>query len=304
MTGSRGGARVPATGGGGRRFGSEPMKVFRDDGAIGAVCSLAASISIAAAMALIVILLVEARGVLDSGFLVAAPSRFAGQAGVGPALAGTLWITLLSAVLACPVGVGAAVYFAEYAPRTRATFAIESAVTNLAGVPPVVFGVAGLALFVRGLGLGSTILAGGLTLAMLTLPTVVVTSREAIRQVPHGVRTAAYALGAARWEVIRRQVLPAAAPGIVTGAALALARTAGAAAPLLVIGAASFITYTPGTPGDPLTALPTQVFTWSARSQTDFAALAAGAAVVLLALVLVLHLAGLALRRRLSGAAR
>lgn len=279
------------------------MKRFRHHGPVSAAGSVAASVTLATAMTLIAILLVEARGVLDFGFLLGTPSRFAAQAGIGPALAGTLWLTLLTAALACPVGVGAAVYFEEYAPRTRAMLAIESAVANLAGVPPLVFGVAGLALFVRGLGLGSTVLAGGLTLAMLALPTVLVTSKDAIRQVPPGVRAAAYALGATRWEVIRRQVLPAAAPGIVTGLTLALARAAGAAAPLLVIGAASFITYAPGTPGDPLTSLPTQVFAWSAPSQPGFTALAAGAGVVLLALLLVLHLAGLALRRRLAGAA-
>ncbi|MDE2654479.1 MAG: phosphate ABC transporter permease PstA [Gemmatimonadota bacterium] len=280
------------------------MKGFRNHGLIGSVCSFAAAITLAAAATLIVILLVQAGGVLDFGFLVGTPSRFAAQAGVGPALAGTLWLTLLTAALACPVGVGAAVYFAEYAPRTRAVQAIESAVSNLAGVPPLVFGVTGLALYVRGLGLGPTVLAGGLTLAMLALPTVVVTSKEAIQQVPAGVRAAAYALGATRWEVLRRQVLPAAAPGILTGVTLALARTAGAAAPLLVIGAASFITYAPATPGDLLVALPTQVFAWSARSQPGFAALAAAAGVVLLALLLVLHLASLLLRRRLAGAAR
>ena len=280
------------------------MKSFRGHGLIGSVCGLAAALTLAAGMTLIVFLFVEARGVLDFGFLLRAPSRFAAQAGVGPALAGTLWLTLLTAALACPVGIGAAVYFAEYAPRTRSMLAIESAVTNLAGVPPLVFGVAGLALYVRGLGLGPTILAGGLTLAMLALPTVLVTSREAIRQVPPGVRAAAYALGATRWEVIRGQVLPAAAHGIVTGVTLALARTAGAAAPLLVIGAASFISYAPATPGDLLTALPSQVFAWSARSQPDFAALAAAAGVVLLALLLLLHLMGLALSRRFAGATR
>lgn len=280
------------------------MKAFRDHGATGAVCSLAAAVTLAAAIALILILVVEARSVLDFGFLLDTPSRFAAQGGVGPALAGTLWLTLLAAALACPVGVGAAVYFEEYARRSRVMSAFESAVTNLAGVPPVVFGVVGLAVFARGLGLGSTVLAGGLTLAMLALPTVVVTTRQALRQIPPGVRAAAYALGATRWLVIRRQVLPAAAPGIVTGATLALTRTAGAAAPLLVIGASSFITFVPGTPTDPLTALPTQVYAWSARPHQDFAALAAGAGVVLLALAFLLHLAGRALSRRLEGAVR
>ncbi len=280
------------------------MKAFRHQGPVSAVCSVGASITLAAALILLAILLVQAWDLLDFGFLLGTPSRFAAQAGAGPALAGTLWLTLLTAALACPVGIGAAVYFEEYAPRTRTMAAIQSAVTNLAGVPPLVFGVAGLALYVRGLGLGPTVLAGGLTLAMLALPTVIVTAKGAIRQVPQDVRAAACALGATQWEVIRRQVLPAAAPGIVTGLTLALTRTAGAAAPLLVIGAASFITYAPATPGDRLTALPTQVFAWSTRSQPDFAALAAGAAVVLLAFLLLLHLAGLALRHRLAGASR
>ena len=280
------------------------MKKFPHDGTVCGICAIAAAVTLAAATTLIVVLLVQARGVLDPGFLLGAPSRLSAQAGIGPALAGTLWLTLLTAALACPVGVGAAVYFAEYAPRNRAISVIEAAVTNLAGVPPVVFGVAGLAVFVRGLGLGPTVLAGGLTLAMLALPTVLATSKEAIRQVPADLRAAAYALGATRWVVIRRQVLPAAAPGIVAGLTLALTRTAGAAAPLLVIGAASFITYAPTSPGDPLTALPTQIFAWSARSRPDFTALAAGACLVLLALLLVLHLAGLSLRRRLARAAR
>ena len=279
------------------------MKAFRHQGPVSAACSMGASITLGAALILIAILLVQARGVLDFGFLLGTPSRFAALAGVGPALAGTLWLALLTGALAFPVGIGAAVYFEEYAPRTRTVAAIESAVTNLAGVPPLVFGVAGLALYVRGLGLGPSVLAGGLTLAMLALPAVIVSARQAIRQVPQDVRAAAHALGATRWEIVRRQVLPAAAPGIMTGLTLALARAAGAAAPLLVIGAASFVTYAPATPGDRLTALPTQVFAWSARSQPDFAALAAAAAVVLLGLLLVLHLAGLALRRRLAGGA-
>ena len=264
-------------------------------------CRLAAALTFAAAAALAGVLLYQAAGVLDFGFLAGAPSGSAAQAGVGPALAGTLWLAFLTAALSFPVGVGAAVYFEEYAARNRVMLLIESAVTNMAGVPPVVFGVAGLALFVQGLGLGPTIFAGGLTLALLALPTVVVTSRAALRQVPRGVRAAAYGLGATRWQVIRHQVLPAAAPGIVAGLALALTRTVGAAAPLIVIGAAAFVSHAPGSPGDALTALPALVFSWSTRSQPDFAALAAGAAVALLLVILLLNLGALVLRRRLAG---
>ena len=280
------------------------MGTLRRHGPIGAVCGLAAAAVLAAFLLLIAILLAEAWPVLDPGFLVDAPSRFADRAGVGPALAGTLWISFLTAAIAFPTGLGTAVYLEEYAPRTRMTGAIESAISNLAGVPSVVYGVVGLALFARGLGLGASILAGGCTLAALALPTVIVASRSAIRAVPKGLRIAAYGLGATRWQVIRHQILPAAAPGVLTGCCLALTRAMGEAAPLLVIGAAAFITFAPGAPGDPLTSLPTQVFAWTARSQEDFAALAAGACVALLLVLLAINLVALAVRHRLRGVKR
>ena len=280
------------------------MGTLRRHGPIGAVCGLAAAAVLAAFLLLIAILLAEAWPVLDPGFLVDAPSRFADRAGVGPALAGTLWIAFLTAAIAFPTGLGTAVYLEEYAPRTRMTGAIESAISNLAGVPAVVYGVVGLALFARGLGLGASILAGGCTLAALALPTVIVASRSAIRAVPKGLRIAAYGLGATRWQVIRHQILPAAAPGVLTGCCLALTRAMGEAAPLLVIGAAAFITFAPGAPGDPLTSLPTQVFAWTARSQEDFAALAAGACVALLLVLLAINLVALAVRHRLRGVKR
>ena len=154
---------------------------------------------------------------MDPGFLLEGPSRLADRAGIGPALAGTLWLVLLTAAVAFPIGIGTAIYLEEYAPRGRVTAAIGSALASLAGVPPVVYGVAWLALFVRGLGMGPSILAGGCTLAALALPTVIVTSRAAIQAVPDGMRLAAYSLGATRWHVIRGEVLPAAAPGILTG---------------------------------------------------------------------------------------
>ena len=280
------------------------MGTLRRHGPIGAVCGLAAAAVLAAFLLLIAILLAEAWPVLDPGFLVDAPSRFADRAGVGPALAGTLWIAFLTAAIAFPTGLGTAVYLEEYAPRTRMTGAIESAISNLAGVPSVVYGIVGLALFARGMGLGASILAGGCTLAALALPTVIVASRSAIRAVPKGLRIAAYGLGATRWQVIRHQILPAAAPGVLTGCCLALTRAMGEAAPLLVIGAAAFITFAPGAPGDPLTSLPTQVFAWTARSQEDFAALAAGACVALLLVLLAINLVALAVRHRLRGVKR
>ena len=272
----------------------------RERDVIGTACGLAAGAVLAAFVVLAVLLLNEARVAMDPGFLLEGPSRLADRAGIGPALAGTLWLVMITVALAFPVGVGTAIYLEEYAPRGWLTAAIGSAVASLAGVPSVVYGVAGLALFVRGLGMGPSILAGGCTLAALALPVVIVTSRAAIRAVPDGVRLAAHALGATRWQVVRGEVLPAAAPGILTGSCAAFTRTAGEAAPLLVLGAVSFMTFAPRGPGDPLTSLPTQIFAWTTRSQQDFVAVAAGAAVALLLALLVMNLAALALRRRMG----
>ncbi|MDE2784501.1 MAG: phosphate ABC transporter permease PstA [Gemmatimonadota bacterium] len=259
-------------------------------GPIGAMGVAAALVTMAALILLTGVLLVEAREVLDWRFFLYPPSRVAAEGGVGPALAGSLWLTLLVAAVAVPLGVGTAVYLAEYAPPGRLVKAVESGLTNLAGVPSVVYGIAGLALFVRGLGLGPSILAGALTLTALTVPLVVVNCRKALRAVPDEFRWAAFGLGASRWQVVRDQVLPAAAPDIVAGCCAALLRAVGAAAPLLMLGAVSFTTFAPGSPYDPLTALPTQIFAWAARPQEGFLALAAGASVALLLLMAAMHL--------------
>lgn len=255
----------------------------------------------AAFLAMATVLVVKAWSAIGPGFLFDSSSRVADRAGIGPALAGTLWLAVLTAAFAFPVGVGTAVYLEEYAPSSGLAAAVGGAVANLAGVPSVVYGVAGLAIFVRGMGMGPTLLAGGCTLAALALPTVIVTARTAIRAVPRGLREAAFSLGATRWQVVRGQVLPAAAPAIVTGSCAAFTRAAGEAAPLLVLGAASFMTFAPRTPADPLTSLPTQVFAWSARSQQDFAAVAAGAGVALLLLLLAMNLGARAVHRRVQG---
>ena len=280
------------------------MGLLRRHGPIGTACALAAGAVLVAFLLLIIVLLAEARPIVDAGFLVDAPSRVAARAGVGPALAGTLWIASLTAAVAFPTGLGTAIFLEEYAPRTRLTVAIETAIANLAGVPSVVYGVVGLALFARGLGLGASIVAGSLTLAALALPTVIVVSASAIRAVPKGLRVAAHGLGATKWQVIRHQILPAAAPGVLTGCCLAFTRAMGEAAPLLVIGAAAFVTFAPGAPGDPLTSLPTRIFAWTARSQEDFSALAAGACVALLVVLLAINLVALAVRHRLRGGKR
>ncbi|MDE2806141.1 MAG: phosphate ABC transporter permease PstA [Gemmatimonadota bacterium] len=269
---------------------------------IGAACRVAALVVLFGFLAFAAYLGFTASQVVGMDFLRGASSGAADSAGIGPALAGTLWLLLLTAVLALPIGIGTAIYLEEYAPRTRLTAVIESVAANLAGIPSVIYGIVGLALFVRALGMGPTILAGGCTLAVLALPVVIVTSRTAIRRVPAGLRLAAYGLGATRWQVVRNQILPVAGPGILAGCCAAFTRTAGAAAPLLVLGTATFMSFAPQTPAHPLTSLPTQIFSWATRSHEGFTALAAGAAIVLLLLLLVMNLVSAFVVRRLGGA--
>lgn len=273
-------------------------------GSIRLAGTAAATVTAAALVALTVVLLVEAREVLDLRFFLDPPSRVAERGGVGPALVGSLWLTFLVTAVAVPLGVGTAVYLTDYATAGLPARVLGSVLENLAGVPSIVYGMAGLALFVRGLGLGPSILAGALTLSALAIPMVIENCRKALDEVPEEIRWAAFSLGATRWQVVRHQVLPAAAPGIVAGCRTALLRAVGAAAPLLILGAVSFTTFAPGTPNDPLTALPPQIFAWAVRPRDGFLALAAGASVALLLLMFLLHLVLHALRRPQRGKAR
>jgi len=213
-------------------------------------------------------------------------SRFAERAGIRAPLAGTVWLLGLTASMSVPVAVGAALYLEEYAPRNWMTRAFQSNITILAGVPSIVYGILGLAFFVRGMGLGRSVLAGALTLALLIMPQIILSTQESLRAVPPGIREAAYALGATRWQVIRHQVLPMALPGIVSGGGLALTRAIGETAPLVLVGAVAFIAFTPVGVTDPFTALPVQIFDWVTRPQGDFQGLAAAAILVLLAIIL------------------
>jgi phosphate transport system permease protein len=237
---------------------------------------------------------------LDLDFLTAFPSRRAERAGVLPALVGSLEIGLIVGTVSVPLGVGAAVYLEEYAKDTFLNRALRTNISNLAGVPSIIYGIFGLALFVRVLGLGRSPLAAGLALALLIMPIVIIATMEALRSVPDSQREAAYALGATRWQAVRRSVLPAAAPGIMTGIILAMARAIGEAAPLVVIGAASFVTFLP-TPTQPgFTVLPIQVFNWASRPQDEFQGIAAAAIIVLLVLMLLLNGLAIVIRARLS----
>jgi phosphate transport system permease protein len=194
--------------------------------------------------------------------------------------------------------VGAAVYLEEYSKKTRFTRIIEINISNLAGVPSIVYGILGLAFFVRGLMLGRSLLAGALTLALLILPIIIISSQEAIRAVPGSIREASYALGATKWQTIRNHVLPAALPGILTGNILALSRAIGEAAPLIMIGALTFVAFTPQSPLDPFTALPIQIFNWASRPKTEFQSLAAAGILVLLFLLLAMNAAAIIIRNK------
>jgi phosphate transport system permease protein len=228
-------------------------------------------------------------GQLSWAFLTNPPSSLPSRAGARPAILGTIYMMLLLIVLTVPLGVGTAIYLEEYANKNRwYNRWLEINIQNLAGVPSIVYGILGLAFLVRGLGLGRVLLAGALILTLLVLPTVIVAAREALRAVPDTIRQGGFALGATQWQVISRQVLPAAVPGIATGAILALARAIGETAPLLMVGALSFIAFNPTILGD-FTALPIQIFQWISRPQEEFRLKAAAAIIVLLALLLVMN---------------
>ncbi len=235
---------------------------------------------------------------VDSVLLLEPPSADPERAGARPAILGTIYMMGLLLLMVVPVGVGTALYLEEYANRARwYNRVLEINIQNLAAVPSIVYGILGLAFLVRGLGLGRVLLAGAMILTLLVLPIVIVTSREAIRAVPDSIRQAAYALGATQWQVIWRQVLPAAIPGIATGSILALARAIGETAPLLLVGALTYVASDPSLLG-PFTALPIQIFQWTARAQEEFRLLAAGGIIVLLAILLTMNAFAIWLRNR------
>jgi phosphate transport system permease protein len=227
-------------------------------------------------------------------------SRFPARAGIKAALYGTVWLMGLTALFSFPVGVGAAVYLEEFAPKNRLTQLIEANIANLAGVPSVVYGILGLGVFVRFLEMGPSLLAGGLTLGVMSLPVIIIAARESLRAVPESVRLAAYALGATKWQAVRHHVLPAAMPGTMTGVILSLSRAIGETAPLLVIGAAVSIFNTPDDVRDPFSALPVLIFNWTSRPQPAFAEAAAAASIVLLAMLLAMNAMAIFVRNRFS----
>ena len=218
-------------------------------------------------------------------------------------VAGSLWLLGLVACFALPVGVGAAVFLEEFAPSGRLKTVIQTNIANLAGVPSIVYGLLGLALFVRAFGvrsfaMGPTLWAGGLTLSLLVLPVVVIATREALRAVPGSLRQAALALGSTRWQMVRDHVLPSALPGILTGTILALSRAIGETAPLLMVGVAGSILRVPDGPSSRYTALPVEIYNYAKEFNPDFQAVAAGGILILLALLLTMNAAAIVIRNR------
>jgi len=227
------------------------------------------------------------------------PSSRPLRAGAQSAIFGTIWLMGIVMVTAIPVGFGAAIYLEEYAnPKRWYNRLIELNLQNLAAVPSIVYGILGLGIIARGLGLGRTLLTGGLTLTLLVLPIVIIAGREAIRAVPNSIRQGSLALGATKWQTIWRQVLPGALPGMATGTILALSRAIGETAPLILLGGLTFITFNPDGLRSQFSALPIQIFNWISRPQAEFKVLAAAAIVVLLAVLLAMNAVAIWLRNR------
>ncbi|MCM3716823.1 phosphate ABC transporter permease PstA [Fictibacillus phosphorivorans] len=250
---------------------------------------LATSFSLMVLGVLIYRILVEGLHYLSFEFITNFASRIPERAGIWAALLGTLWIMAVTAPVSFILGVGTAIYLEEYAKKNAFTKFIQINIANLAGVPSIVFGLLGLTIFVRLAGLGSSVLAGGLTMSLLILPVIVVASQEAIRTVPREIREASFGMGATKWQTIRRIVFPAALPGILTGTILALSRAVGETAPLLVLGALAYVAFVPENLFSQFTVLPIQLYNWTSRPQEEFHMLAASGIIILMVILLIMN---------------
>lgn len=237
---------------------------------------------------------------VDWQFITSTPSRFPEKAGILPALAGTFWLMLLTALISIPLGISTAIYLEEYSKKNLLAKIISINISNLAGVPSIIYGILGLVIFVRTIALGRSILSGALTMSLLILPIIIIATQEALKTVPKSLREASLSLGATNWQTVRHVVLPSGFPGILTGIILALARAIGETAPLITIGALSFVAFVPKSPMDPFAVLPIQIYNWASRPQQEFQNLAAAAIIVLLALFLLLNGIAVILRHKAS----
>lgn len=226
---------------------------------------------------------------IDWEFITSLPSRKAEKSGIFTALMGSIWILGLTTIIAFPLGVAAGIYLEEYSKKNRFSGLLEINISNLAGVPSIIYGLLGLEIFVRVLNLGASILAGSLTLTLLILPIIIVATRESVKAVPSSIRDASYALGASKWQTIWNQILPASGGGILTGVILALSRAVGETAPLIVIGALAYVPFAPNTPMDEFSVLPIQIFNWISRPQHGFIENAAAAIIILLSITFIMN---------------
>lgn len=261
----------------------------------------AISIAILVLVVLLADVLIDGLPRLNWSFLTSFPSRRPADAGLLSSLVGTIWVMGIVALVAFPVGVGAGIFLEEFSEDNWITQAIEININNLAGVPSIIYGLLGLQVFVRlmePITGGRSILSGALTLALLILPIIIVSTREALRSVPDSLRLAGFALGATRWEVVLNHVMPLAFPGVLTGTILALSRAIGETAPLIMIGALTFISFLPEGPQSPFTVLPIQIFNWVSRPQTAFHVNSAAAIIVLMAVLLGMNSGAIFLRNK------
>ncbi len=237
-------------------------------------------------------------GRIDGDFMSNLPSRKAAKAGILTAWTGTLWIFVLTALLSIPLGIGAALYLEEYARKSWFSKILEVNITNLAGVPSVIYGILGLGIFVRVFKFGGSLLAGAFTLSLLILPIIIVATREALKAVPSTIKEASYGMGASKWQTLWYQVLPSSAGGIATGVILALSRAVGETAPLIVIGALAYVPFVAKSPMDDFTVLPIQIFNWVSRPDHDFVVNAAAGIIILLGITFLLNGLAVFLRYR------
>lgn len=235
---------------------------------------------------------------IDWNFITGLPSRNPEKAGIYTAMMGSVWVLGLTALIAFPIGVAAGIYLEEYGKKGRLANILEINISNLAGVPSIIYGLLGLEIFARVFGLGNSVLAGSLTLSLLILPIIIVSTRESVKAVPQSIRDASYAMGASKWQTIQHQVLPASFGGILTGIILSLSRAVGEAAPLIVVGALAYVPFAPKTPMDDFSVLPIQIFNWISRPQHGFVTNAAAAIIILLLITFVMNGIAIYLRNR------
>ena len=287
-----------AQGPGGKSKGFDLIRTWRDRiFFIGFL--LAILIGVAGLAALLIDVLIDGLGFLNWKFLTNYASRKPLESGILAPMAGTVWVVGLTAIFTIPVGIGTAIYLEEFARKNRLTRLIELNISNLAGVPSVIYGLLGLAVFVQFLFNGSrNLTAGALTMTLLILPIVIIASQEAIKAVPSSYRDAAYAMGATRWQVVKTVVMPQAVPGMMSGIILALSRAVGESAPILIISSLVWVTFVPTSPDSKFTVLPLQIFTWVSQPQEDFRSIAAAGIIVLLLILLGMNAVAIWIRNK------